>query len=139
MALQIPASESGSMRVIMPLLGIPFFLIGLYLLVGRPYLDKLRRARTVYGITDRRVLWVTAGKSRKVRSIHLDQITDVQVTEKKDHSGDIRVLARDPSAYAKAGRELRFGLPVGNLLESLPRVKEVWTKLQQARAEVSGA
>src|SRR5215208_2118092 len=38
------------------LFGLPFILMGLYISVGRFFLDAIKRKNTIYGITDNRII-----------------------------------------------------------------------------------
>ena len=55
--------------VFFTLWGIPFVLVGLYVMVGRFFVDARQRSRTFYGVTDRRILIVTGVSSRNVKSL----------------------------------------------------------------------
>lgn len=72
--------------VLLALLVTPFLLAGFYLLAGRFFYDAWRRDRTLYGVTDRRVIYLTNGK---VSSLPLAGLPEVTVTEHKDGSGTI--------------------------------------------------
>jgi hypothetical protein len=68
------------------LFGLPFVLIGLYLIFGRFIYDAETRKATVYGITEKRIII----KSKKtVKSINIQSITNITLTEKPDGSGTI--------------------------------------------------
>ena len=56
--------------------GIPFVLVGLYLIFGRFFVDAKSRARTAYGVTDRRIVVVAGLRSRSVRSLPLSAVPD---------------------------------------------------------------
>jgi hypothetical protein len=58
----------------MRLFGVPFVVVGLYLIVGRFFADAWRRSRTFYGVTDQRVLIVSG---RQVRSLSLQNLGEV--------------------------------------------------------------
>jgi hypothetical protein len=71
------------------LVGAPFVAIGLYVLIGRFFADARRRARTFYGLTDRRVILVSGLFSRQVDSLPLRTLSGVSVHLRKDGSGSL--------------------------------------------------
>jgi hypothetical protein len=81
--------------------GIPFVAIGLYLMVGRFFVDANQRARMAYGLTDRRVIIVSGLQSRTVKSLPLKTLAEVTLEEKSDRSGTIAFGPVNP--YARFG------------------------------------
>jgi hypothetical protein len=71
------------------LCGIPFVLVGLYFLFGRFWVDAWQRANTTYGITSERVIIVSGLRSRNVKSLNIDTLTDVSLAERTDGGGAI--------------------------------------------------
>lgn len=71
------------------LFGIPFILVGLYLLIGRFFFDALQRKRTVYGITGERVVIKSGLFSRQVSSYAIRTLPELVLKEKADGSGTI--------------------------------------------------
>ncbi|MBM4041268.1 MAG: PH domain-containing protein [Planctomycetes bacterium] len=69
--------------------GIPFVLVGLYLIFGRFVVDAGRRERTVYGVTDRRVVIVSGVVSRRVKSVNLRTLNDLTLSEGRGGAGTI--------------------------------------------------
>lgn len=69
--------------------GIPFVLFGLYLIVGRFFVDARQRAATAYGVTNKRVLIVSGLFTRSVKSLALRTLTDMTLSERSDGSGTI--------------------------------------------------
>jgi hypothetical protein len=69
--------------------GIPFVLIGLYLIFGRFLVDARQRAKTYYGVTNERVIIVAGLFRRSIKSLNIDTLTDVSLTEKRDGTGTI--------------------------------------------------
>src|SRR5215831_14428924 len=76
-------------RFIFPLWGLPFVAIGLYLIFGRFFVDRAQRAKTAYGITDRRVIIRSGIFSRTTKSLNLRTLSDVTLAERSDGSGTI--------------------------------------------------
>jgi hypothetical protein len=76
-------------RFIFPLWGLPFVAVGLYLIVGRFFVDRAQRAKTTYGITDHRVIIRSGLFSRTTKSLNLRTLSDVTVAERSDRSGTI--------------------------------------------------
>lgn len=79
-----------------PAFGIPFILAGMHLLVGRFWFDARARARTVFGVTDRRVIRLSKGEV--YREIALGKIEDVAAWARKDGSGTIRIVEQGMDA-----------------------------------------
>lgn len=71
------------------LFGIPFVLIGLYIIFGRFYVEAKQRKNTFYGVTNERVI-ITSGLFRKkVKSLNLRTLTDISLSESSSGSGSI--------------------------------------------------
>ena len=75
--------------IIMPLFGAFFVAIGLYFIVGRFFVDAAIRARTCYGLTDRRVIILSGLLARSVKSLLLPTLHDVSLVERSDSTGTI--------------------------------------------------
>jgi Bacterial PH domain len=71
------------------LFGVPFVLIGIYMIVGRFFVDSYQRARTYYGVTDQRVLMQSGLFTRRTTSIALQNLGEVSIAERSDRSGSI--------------------------------------------------
>ena len=75
--------------IVFPLWGIPFVLIGLYMIFGRFFVDAWMRERLWYGVTDRRALIVSRGINRKVTSFDLRSVGEIQLSQHSDGTGTI--------------------------------------------------
>ena len=69
--------------------GIPFVVVGLYLIVGRFWADAWQRSRTYYAVTDSRVIIVSGIFSRNTRSLNIRTLSDVALTTNTDGGGTI--------------------------------------------------
>jgi hypothetical protein len=69
--------------------GIPFVLVGCYIVFGRFIVDAHRRARTFYGVTDERILIVSGSLAQQVKSLQLRTLTDISLNQRRDGSGTI--------------------------------------------------
>jgi hypothetical protein len=75
--------------LLFPLFGIPFVVIGLYMIFGRFIYDAKKRARTYYGLTDQRAIIVSGLFSQSVKSLHLKTMSDISLSEKTSGYGSI--------------------------------------------------
>ena len=89
MALTATARGGGLTAIVFPLFGVPFVLVGLYLVFGRFIVDARIRERTVYGITNERIIIVNGLFGRRTKSLNLRTLSDVSLTERSDGSGTI--------------------------------------------------
>lgn len=71
-----------------PLFGIPFFLIGIGMLLS-PLWNYRRQLKTVYLITDRRAITIDGGRTFTIRSYLPENLTDVFRREHSDGTGDV--------------------------------------------------
>ncbi|HMA72694.1 MAG TPA: PH domain-containing protein [Xanthobacteraceae bacterium] len=76
--------------IFMKLWGVPFVLIGLYVLVGRFLLDARIRRDVYYAVTDKRVLILRSGLFSKFSALSLDQLPDATLSESAGGRGSIR-------------------------------------------------
>jgi len=70
--------------------GIPFVLAGLYLILGRFFVDAWARARTAYGVTGQRILILRDGPFGKFTALAIDRLPELSLNERADGSGTIR-------------------------------------------------
>ncbi len=82
--------------LIMQLFGLPFVVIGCYLILGRFFVDAYIRSRTHYGVTNERILIVSGFLHQSVNSISIAMLTDFSLVEKRDGTGSISIGPRHP-------------------------------------------
>lgn len=118
-----------------PLFGVPFVIIGLYLIVGRFFVDAKMRARTTYGVTNDRVIIVNGLFSQQVKSLQLRTVSDISLIEKSDGSGTITF---GPSLFGNffAGGSWPGGMrnspPSFDMIECAREVYETIRRAQKA-------
>jgi hypothetical protein len=79
------------------IVGVPLLLIGIYMMVGRFFVDSWQRARTWYGVTSQRVLIVSVFARRSVKSLNLRALSAVTLSERPDGVGSITFGPVPPS------------------------------------------
>jgi hypothetical protein len=68
---------------------VPFVLAGLYVIVGRFFVDAWRRGQTEYGVTSERVIIVRGGFSSSLTSLDAPTLTDITLDAKQNGNGTI--------------------------------------------------
>jgi hypothetical protein len=123
------ASPDMVVRSVFPLFGIPFVVIGLYLIVGRFFADAAIRARTYYALTDRRVIIVTGFFSRTVRSVNLRTAPEIGLREMRNGLGTVSfaspVTGRDRSWNHSGPDRMTRLVPAFELITDARRVYEL--------------
>jgi len=74
----------------MVLFGGVFLFVGLYLTIGRFFVDAWIRAGVFYALTDRRVLILRSRPSVKLQSVSLDRLPEATLNETSQGRGSIR-------------------------------------------------
>jgi hypothetical protein len=116
--------------------GIPFVLVGLYVVAGRFVVEPKQRARTLYGITSSRVIIISGLLRESVQSIQLRGLHDVSLTERPDRSGSIR-LGPSPFGSFFAPTWPGFNQTGTPSLEGIPEVRVVHGLLLNAQSRAS--
>lgn len=81
--------DDSNTPIIFPLFGIPFVLLGIYFIAGRFWADSKRRDKTYYGLTNKRVLIISGICSQRIKSIDVQRLPALTLSEKSDGSGTI--------------------------------------------------
>jgi hypothetical protein len=78
------------------LIGSVFVLAGLYLVIGRFFVDAWLRANTVYAVTSRRILILRGGLFPKFTTLPIDRIPELSLDERSNGRGSIRFQPQMP-------------------------------------------
>ncbi len=109
--------------------GIPFVLMGVYIVIGRFFVDSWRRGRTSYGLTSDRVI---IQSSSSLKSLPLRTLTDVTLSERADGTGTITFGSNPFSAFPFGGPGWP-GMPQTPSFEQIPDARRVYAQIRQAQ------
>jgi hypothetical protein len=118
--------------IFMAIWGIPFVLVGLYMIVGRFFVDAAARRKTWYGVTDQRLIILKSLFNRSVSSFDYAQLAALNLTERGDRSGDITFGAPFVPADFGTRSNRRTMIPGFYLLPDARRIYDVIRSAQQA-------
>jgi hypothetical protein len=114
--------------------GIPFVLVGLYITIGRFFLDAALRAKTFYGVTNERAIIIFGLFSPTIKSLSLRTTSDIALEQYRDGSGTITFGSSMPFAG------LYRGMPWPGMdrrlapeFERIPDARSVYQTLRQAQ------
>jgi len=111
---------------------IPFVLVGLYITVGRFFLDARRRARTTYAVTSDRVIINSGLFVPTTKSLNVRTISDVTLQERSNGTGTITFGATFPFVAMYAGTSWP-GVPQTPSLEMIPDARRVFNIIREAQ------
>ena len=115
--------------------GIPFVLVGLYIVGGRFFVDARTRQRTFYGVTSERVIITSGLFSRQTKSLPLRALSDISLTGHADGNGTITfgpqhpMAQRHPSGWPGAGR---YAAPAFEMIECAKNIYDLIRETQRA-------
>ena len=112
--------------------GVPFVLVGLYIMIGRFFYDSLRRRRTAYGLTTERVILVSGVQTQRITSLSLATLTNISVEVRDDGSGTISF--GPTQTIAPRYRGAWTGAPVEPSFELIADARHVYEMLREAQA-----
>lgn len=71
------------------LFGLPFVMIGMYMVFGRFLADSARRSNTTYALTSERIVIVTGLLGQQIKSLNLRTLADITLDAKDSGRGTI--------------------------------------------------
>jgi hypothetical protein len=115
--------------------GIPFVLMGIYITVGRFFVDAVRRSRTTYAVTSTRVL-IETGRvgpfAGSTRSLALRTLGEVTLREGANGTGTITFGALPPFGAVFAGSSWPGATQIP-AFESIPDARRVNDIIREAQ------
>lgn len=116
------------------LFGIPFVLMGVYVLFGRHLSDAIKRANSVYAVTTQRAL-ILNQRSRMLNSFPLEQLRDITYTQGPDGSGNLYLGALDPRFQILQGTSWP-GVKYPPTFQKIQQIQHVYSLLIEARSKL---
>ena len=120
--------------------GIPFIVIGQYMIWGRFLYDAWLKRRTYYGITDRRILVVRESWKRKMSSIYVNSIPTI--TSEGTPTGTIWFGPRSPVITGRSQKRRsmsRFSISETPVFADIDGVDAVYQIITDLRAKADRA
>jgi hypothetical protein len=114
--------------------GVPFVVIGLYLIFGRFLWDAFIRGRTEYMLTNRRALIATTIMNRKLRSFQLSPAAEVTSSEQANGFGSVMFGSQLPTSGRPNLAAPGFGFPGQFVFERIPRVGDVMSIISRIQS-----
>jgi len=108
--------------------GIPFVLAGIYMIIGRFFIDAKKRENTIYGITTDRIVIKSGVFSTDIKSLNIKTLSDITINQKSDNSGTITLGPTDMRYSMMQGMEWP-GNKQPPKLEFIDDVKSVYDKI----------
>jgi hypothetical protein len=117
--------------------GIPFCLVGIYMIFGRFFFDAASRTRTWYGLTNERVIIVKTLFRTTTISLDLANLAALNLIERKDNSGDVVFGAPGPfGGYQGGGVPQSSRYPATPGFYLLPQARQVYNRIREAQRKL---
>ncbi len=143
-AALIGGSDAPGILMVFPLFGLPFLAVGLYLAVGRLWVDALRRRGTWYTLTDRQAFMAEEALGRKtLRSWPIAEMSEVELID--GVPGDVlfgsetRARPRRAPAPQRSRRRRVTGTASRIGFFRIAEARKVWRLLRAQRTAILAA
>ena len=131
----VTAAQSGAPLPFV-LFGVPFVMIGAYIVIGRFLVESQQREKTFYAVTQQRVIIASGLFAKSVKSLNLKTLSDLSISERPDGSGTITFGAQHPMAAMFSGMSAwpGAGQYIGPRFDLVPQVRSVYETVRRAQA-----
>jgi hypothetical protein len=115
--------------------GIPFVLVGLYMIVGRFFADAWQRTKTFYTVTNERILIVGGLFNRTVTSLELRTLPEMSLSLQDDDKGTLS-FGEDQTGFGSTfgGRWSQSNQKRPPQFEGIPDAAGVMARIREAQA-----
>lgn len=83
--------------------GIPFILVGLYIIVGRFFVDMAQRAHTYYALTSERVIIISGLINKNTKALKLNGLQEINISTRSNGRGTITFGPSSPMSWLYSG------------------------------------
>jgi hypothetical protein len=117
--------------------GVPFVLVGVYIVLGRFFVDARQRRRTFYGVSNQRVIIVAGLFGRSIQSLDLGSLPGLSLDERTSGQGTISFgTGQWPYAWMQG-----TGWPTGRgryapCFDSIADARQVYELIRRAQRDV---
>lgn len=111
-----------------------FVVMGIYLMIGRFFIDAWQRGKTYYGLTNQRIIIISGLFNKTVKSLNLKTLTDVSLKETQTGKGTITFGAINPMFSWFGGGSwpgMSHNMPPN--FEMIERAREVYEMIRHAQ------
>ncbi len=108
--------------------GVPFVLVGIYLIIGRFFADALKRGNTIYALTTDRVIVRSGIRNKTTTSFNLKNINSITYTENSEGIGSITLGPSENNDKPVAGKGISL-TSQPNVIEFVESVKYVYQQI----------
>ncbi|MGA7245652.1 MAG: hypothetical protein WBX19_20890 [Terracidiphilus sp.] len=122
--------------------GIPFVLMGQYLIWGRFLYTAWKKGRTYYAVTNRRVIVVSIGFSRTLIDGYLRNLDSASLTLRSDGIGTIEFASARPAlsnwSFGRSNRGNQIDIDLSSLaFFDIPDARTVYQLIQSQREQAA--
>jgi hypothetical protein len=114
--------------------GIPFVLLGFYLLIGRFFADAYMRGQTYYGLTDKRII---IARGSTTQSIPLSDLKGVALAARADKSGTVVFGPPDLPAPNSLNASMGSSRVQYPMFQMIPDAQSVYDLIEGQRTAAS--
>ncbi|HEY4082173.1 MAG TPA: PH domain-containing protein [Burkholderiaceae bacterium] len=122
------------------LFGVPFVLVGVYIVIGRFFVESLQRQKTFYAVTPQRIIIASGVVVRKVKSLPLKTISELSISERSDGAGTVTFGPQPQNPFGAFGGMSSWpgaGRYQGPRFDLVPQARSVYEMVRKAQAAAS--
>lgn len=124
--------DGGLIAYAFPLFGLPFILVGLGTMAG-PFLPLFLARRTMFAITDRRLIRLRLGQRLITQSVEGASIGSIERSERRDGSGTLKIVAEKYADSEGDQRIEHFVIgEVANVIEAENELRDMRERISQS-------
>ncbi|HWY61071.1 MAG TPA: hypothetical protein VNW15_04140 [Rhizomicrobium sp.] len=111
--------------------GVPFVLVGLYMIAGRFFVDSWLRGHTLYAVTNQRVLILRTVPTTRFTALAIDRLPELSLYESNDGTGTIRFQQTMSPFYGRGFGGWNPALDPTPQFLAVPDARSVFAQIQK--------
>lgn len=128
-----PSHDPNAASRFAALFGLPFILIGLYMVIGRFIYKFWEKSHTYYALTNQRAIIIRTGLSNNFTAVCLHILPTLNLQVRRDGSGTIIFGERTTEPSFPLGRRHLYRRSESPEFNDIPAVQQVYALIEQQR------